>query len=154
MIFNSDFFNSQSQEQQINHLLQYLQQQKPETLARVAQSASPEVKQIISHNVRGLVGMLPSEDFNIQITTDRENLATLLASAMMTGYFLRQMEQRRDLEQTLSNSDSLNCKPPQAGDCDRKNVWEKREEWEIDFKLVCFFPSSSLDRAVNLLEKN
>jgi 23S rRNA G2069 N7-methylase RlmK/C1962 C5-methylase RlmI len=121
MIFYSDFFNSQPQEQQVNTLLQYLQQQKPEILARVAQSASPEVKQIISHNVRGLVGMLPSEDFNIQITTDRENLATLLASAMMTGYFLRQMEQRRDLETTLSNSDSLNSKSSLEEDAEGDN---------------------------------
>ncbi|HEY9796894.1 MAG TPA: DUF760 domain-containing protein, partial [Leptolyngbyaceae cyanobacterium] len=36
--------------------------------------------------------------------TDRENLAGLLASAMMTGYFLRQMEQRMELEETLIDS--------------------------------------------------
>jgi len=48
--------------------------------------------------------MLPSEHFNVQITTDRENLAGLLASAMMTGYFLRQMEQRMELEETLMDS--------------------------------------------------
>lgn len=108
MIFNSDFFDSDSQDPAINSLLQYLQHQNPETLARVAQSASPEIKEIISQNVRGLVGMLPSGDFNIQITTDRDNLATLLASAMMTGYFLCQMEQRKGLEEALSDSDSLN----------------------------------------------
>ena len=51
--------------------------------------------------------MLPSEDFNIQVTTDRESLANLLASAMMTGYFLGQMEQRKNLEANLSNTDSL-----------------------------------------------
>lgn len=115
MVFNFDFFPSESEpaEHEHNPLMQYLQQQHPEILARVAQSASPEIKQLIRQNVQGLVGMLPSEDFNIQITTDRENLANLLASAMMTGYFLRQMEQRRDLESNLSNCDSLNPKPPQ-----------------------------------------
>ena len=46
--------------------------------------------------------MIPTEHFNVQVTTDRENLAGLLASAMMTGYFLRQMEQRMQLEH-LSN---------------------------------------------------
>ncbi|MFN7527427.1 MAG: DUF760 domain-containing protein, partial [Dolichospermum sp.] len=70
--------------------------------ARVAQSVSPEIKQIISQNVQGLVGMMPPEHFHVQITTDRDNLAGLLASAMMTGYFLRQMEQRMQLEH-LSN---------------------------------------------------
>ncbi|MFH7024395.1 MAG: DUF760 domain-containing protein [Heteroscytonema crispum UTEX LB 1556] len=112
MVFNPDFLNDNSDEhpnqllndnseEHPNGLLKYLQHQSPEVLARVAQSVSPEIKQIISQNVQGLVGMLPVENFNVQITTDRENLAGLLASAMMTGYFLRQMEQRMQLDQKL-----------------------------------------------------
>jgi hypothetical protein len=113
MIFNFDFFSSESEQQQdTNSLMQYLQRQNPEVLERVAQSASPEVKQIITQNVQGLVGMLPAEDFQVQVTTDRENLANLLASAMMTGYFLSQIEQRRNLESTFLGSDSFNPKPP------------------------------------------
>ena len=98
MVFNPDFLSDDAQEAQVNPLLNYLQSQSPEILARVAKSVSPEIQQIISHNVQGLVGMLPSEHFNVKITTDRDNLAGLLASAMMTGYFLRQMEQRMQLE--------------------------------------------------------
>ena len=108
MIFNFDFLNSESQEQNYNTLMQYLRQQHPEVLAQIAQSASPEVKQIISQNVQGLVGMLPAGDFNVKITTERENLAHLLASAMMTGYFLCQMEKRRDLEERLGDSFTAN----------------------------------------------
>ncbi|MBC5796257.1 MAG: DUF760 domain-containing protein [Sphaerospermopsis kisseleviana] len=113
MVFDPDFLNDNSEEhthqllnehlgENPNQLLKYLQHQSPDVLARVAQSASPEIKQIISQNVQGLVGMLPGESFNVQVTTDRDNLAGLLASAMMTGYFLRQMEQRMQLEH-LSN---------------------------------------------------
>ena len=101
--FNSDFLNSESQEQNCNTLMQYLREQHPEVLAQIASSASPEVKQIISQNVQGLVGMLPSGDFNVKVTTDRENLAHLLASAMMTGYFLCQMEKRMGLETSLTS---------------------------------------------------
>ena len=108
MIFNFDFHNSEQQDQQVNTLIEYLRQQQPEVLARIAQSASPEIKEIISQNVQGLVGMLPSGDFNIKVTTDRENLAHLLASAMMTGYFLCQMEKRMDLEESLSGSEHFN----------------------------------------------
>lgn len=107
MIFNSDsanFLNSDAEVQEVNTLLQYLQHQPPEVLAQVAKSVSPEVKQIITHNVQGLLGMLPPEGFNVKITTDRENMAGLLVSAMMTGYFLRQMEQRMDMESLLGNS--------------------------------------------------
>jgi Protein of unknown function (DUF760) len=107
MAFNPDnahFILSDSDEDQSNLLIKYLQNQPPEVLARVAKSVSPEIKQIISQNVQGLVGVLPSEAFNIQIVTDRENLAGLLASAMMTGYFLRKMEQRMELETSIFGS--------------------------------------------------
>jgi hypothetical protein len=109
MVFNpdnADFFHG-AEDTQANQLLKYLQHQPPEVLARVARSISPEIKQIISQNVQGLVGVLPSEAFNVQITTDRENLAGLLASAMMTGYFLRRMEQRMELEDSMHGSMSL-----------------------------------------------
>jgi hypothetical protein len=114
MVFDPDFLNDNSEEnpnqllndhfeENPNQLLKYLQHQPPEVLARVAQSVSPEIKHIISQNVQGLVGMLPAENFNVQITTDRDNLAGLLASAMMTGYFLRQMEQRMQLDHLSNN---------------------------------------------------
>jgi hypothetical protein len=114
MVFDPNFLNdypeehpnqllNDSFEELPNPLLKYLQHQPPEVLARVAQSVSPEIKQIISQNVQGLVGMLPAESFNVQITTDRDNLAGLLASAMMTGYFLRQMEQRMQLDHLSNN---------------------------------------------------
>jgi len=111
MVFNPNFLSSQAEDEPYNQLLNYLQHQSPDVLSRVAKSASPEIQQIISQNVQGLVGMLPSENFNVQITTDRENLAGLLASAMMTGYFLRQMEQRMELEEKLINSVPLRRKP-------------------------------------------
>jgi hypothetical protein len=104
MAFNPDnahFIISDGDEDQSNFLIQYLQNQPPEVLARVAKAVSPEIKQIISQNVQGLVGVLPSEAFNVQVVTDKDNLAGLLASAMMTGYFLRNMEQRMELETSV-----------------------------------------------------
>ena len=99
-----DFVGLHVDEESSNQLLQYLKHQSPEVLSRVAQAVSPEIKQIISQNVQGLIGVLPNDGFNVQVTTDRENLAGLLASAMMTGYFLRQMEQRMEMEVTLTGS--------------------------------------------------
>lgn len=107
MAFDSNFFQRESETTIKNTLVEYLQKQHPETLERVAQSATPEVREIITHNVQGLLGGLPSEGFNVQIVTDRQNLANLLASAMMTGYFLSLMEKRKDLEESIANTDSL-----------------------------------------------
>ncbi|GAB4209066.1 MAG: DUF760 domain-containing protein [Coleofasciculaceae cyanobacterium] len=125
MVFNPDFLSSQPEDEPANPLLKYLQHQSPDVLSQVAKSASPEIQQIISQNVQGLVGMLPSENFNVQITTDRENLAGLLASAMMTGYFLRQMEQRMELESTLIDSTPLRREPRHG---EKRDNSDKRPE--------------------------
>jgi hypothetical protein len=47
---------------------------------------------------------LPSDQFGVQIITNRESLAKMLSGAMMGGYFLRVMEQRLALEQSLGSS--------------------------------------------------
>lgn len=104
MVFDPEIFSQMEEEEAGNQLLAYLQHQSPDILARVAKSASPEIRDIISRNVQGLVGVLPAEGFNVQISTDRENMAGMLASAMMTGYFLRQMEQRMELDRQISQS--------------------------------------------------
>ena len=88
-----------------NRLRHYLFQQSPEDLAKIAQSVSPEVQQMIAMNVQGLLGGLPSEKFEVQVTTHRDSLGGLLASAMMTGYFLRQVELRMELERQFAPSE-------------------------------------------------
>jgi len=50
--------------------------------------------------------MLPPPNFNVSITTDRENLANLIGSAMMTGYFIKQMETRMQLDHSLDSVSS------------------------------------------------
>ena len=110
----ANFFNFDAEESQHNPLLEYLQHQSPEVLSRVAKSVTSDVKQIIFHNVQGLVGLLPAENFEVQITTDREHLASLLASAMVTGYFLRQMEQRMELDDIVDGTLSLGKRNPSS----------------------------------------
>lgn len=107
MVFDANFFQRESEATIKNTLIEYLQKQHPDTLERVAQSASSEVREIITHNVQGLLGGLPSDGFHVQIVTDKQNLANLLASAMMTGYFLCQMEKRKDLDENLADTESL-----------------------------------------------
>jgi hypothetical protein len=106
-MFNPDFLTTDNEAISGNSLIQYLQEQSPEVLQRVARSASGDIQDIIRHNVQGLLGMLPGEQFEVKIQASRESLAGLLASAMMTGYFLRQMEQRMELEASLIGSGSL-----------------------------------------------
>ena len=114
-MFNPEFLTSDNEAISSNSLIQYLQEQTPDVLQRVARSASGDIQDIIRHNVHGLLGMLPGEQFDVKIQTSRENLGGLLASAMMTGYFLRQMDQRMELETTLLGSGG-NEPPDDAAD--------------------------------------
>lgn len=81
-----------------NMLWQYVQNLSPETIAQLSKPQSPEVFGIMERNIIGLLGMLPSDRFDIQISTSREELGQLLASAIMSGYFLRNAEQRLNFE--------------------------------------------------------
>lgn len=100
----SEFFDSESEN--VNLLWQYVKSLSPETLSQLSKPSSPEVFQVMERNIVGLLGNLPSEHFNVTITTNRENLGRLLASAMMSGYFLRNAEQRMNFEVALQGTDT------------------------------------------------
>ncbi|NET11367.1 MAG: DUF760 domain-containing protein, partial [Symploca sp. SIO2B6] len=79
----------------------------PDTVSQLSKPLSSEVFQVMERNIIGMLGQLPSEQFNFQISTNRENLGQLLASAMMSGYFLRNAEQRLQFEKSLPTDDTL-----------------------------------------------
>ena len=83
-----------------NLLWQYVQSLSPETVSQLSKPSSGEVFQVMERNIVGLLGNLPSEHFGINVTTSREHLGRLLASAMISGYFLRNAEQRMTYEKS------------------------------------------------------
>jgi len=87
-----------------NVLWQYVQSMNPETVAQLSKPGTSEVFQVMERNIIGLLGGLPSEHFDVTITTSREQLGRLMASAMMSGYFLRNAEQRMTFEKALQGS--------------------------------------------------
>lgn len=91
---------------EINNLWQYVQSLSPETVAQLSRPDSQEVFQVMERNIISLLGHLPSEHFEVSVNTNREHLGKLLASAMMSGYFLRNAEQRMAFEKSLQNTDS------------------------------------------------
>ncbi|MEO1210368.1 MAG: DUF760 domain-containing protein [Cyanobacteria bacterium J06638_20] len=90
--------------EQGGQLLQYVQEMSPETIAKLSKPESREVFQVMERNMVGLLGGLPSEHFDIAVTTSREHLGRLLVSAMMSGYFLRNAEQRLAFERSLDST--------------------------------------------------
>ena len=91
----------------VNGLWQYVQSLSPETIAQLSKPQSQEVFQMMERNIIGLLGNLPSEHFAISVSTSREHLGRLLASAMMSGYFLRNAEQRMTFEKSLQGTDNF-----------------------------------------------
>lgn len=89
---------------QSNELWQYVKDMESSTVARLSQPASPDVLQLMEQNIQSLLGALPPEGFNVMITTDREQLGRLLASAMMNGYFLKTAEQRMTIEKSVGGA--------------------------------------------------
>lgn len=89
-----------------NQLWNYVQALSPESVAQMSKPASPDVFQMMERNIVGLLGALPPENFNIMITTSREDLGRLLASAMMSGYFIRNAEQRMAFEKSFVVAES------------------------------------------------
>lgn len=99
----SEFFDGESETS--NLLWQYVQSLSPDTVTQLSKPNSAEVFQVMERNIFGLLGNLPSEHFGVTISTNRENLGRLLASAMISGYFLRNAEQRMGFEQSLQVSE-------------------------------------------------
>ncbi len=93
--------DTSNQQEDNNSLIEYIQSLEPSTIARLSQ-ISPAVANIMEQNLRDYLGVLPTTLFEVIVTTERESLAQLLASAMQTGYFLRQAEERMDMEQYYS----------------------------------------------------
>jgi hypothetical protein len=89
-----------------NLLWDYVQSMSPETIAQLSKPMSSEVFQVMERNIVGLLGNLPSEHFGVTINTSRENLGRLLASAMISGYFLRNAEQRMVFEKSWQMAES------------------------------------------------
>ncbi|MBD2194050.1 MULTISPECIES: DUF760 domain-containing protein [Calothrix] len=100
----SEFFNSESETN--DTLWQYVKSLSPETVSQLSKPTSGEVLQVMERNIVGLLGNLPSEHFGVTITTSRESLGRLLASAMISGYFLRNAEQRMNFEMVLQGTET------------------------------------------------
>ena len=101
---SQNFFGNEGENRE--NLWQYVQSLTPETIAQLSKPESSEVFQVMERNIIGLLGNLPSEHFGVTVSTSREDLGRLLASAMMSGYFLRNAEQRMGFEKSLQSINS------------------------------------------------
>ncbi len=101
-INNAANFLAPVQQRGEDRLLEYIQAMGPEMAARLSKP-STEAARMMERHLTGIVGTLPAEHFNVSVTTSREQLGHLLASAMLNGYFLHAAEQRLQVESALQD---------------------------------------------------
>jgi hypothetical protein len=101
---NSELFPHEGES--TNLLWEYVSSLSSETINHLSKPTSNEVFQVMEHNITGILGNLPSDHFDVSITTSRENFGRMLASAMISGYFLRNAEQRLDFEKSIQATDT------------------------------------------------
>ncbi|BAZ82233.1 DUF760 domain-containing protein [Sphaerospermopsis kisseleviana CS-549] len=80
---------------------QYIQSLNPEAVSQLSKPNSPEVLELIQKSIVAMLGNLPHDRYNTMITTSRDELGKLLGSAMIDGYFLRNAEQRLEMEKNF-----------------------------------------------------
>lgn len=95
-----------AQQHSSDGLWQYVQSLPPEMIAHMSKPQSAGVHQVMERNITGLLGVLSQADgFNVSVNMSREHLGQLLASAMMGGYFIRNAEQRFNIEKSLQDQE-------------------------------------------------
>mmetsp|Transcript_68709 Transcript_68709/g.129662 ORF Transcript_68709/g.129662 Transcript_68709/m.129662 type:complete len:410 (+) Transcript_68709:60-1289(+) len=72
-----------------------------ELVAEFAKTAPLEVQHTVKATIASLMGSLPDDVFNSQITTTGRNLASLMFNMQMTGYMFRSAEYRMSLQESL-----------------------------------------------------
>jgi hypothetical protein len=100
-VYTQSSDSSFSETEQSNLLAQFIQSLPEDAIARMHEP-NPEAAQLMHRNLANVFGVLPSDQFQSTVTTSREALAQLVASAMKYGYFLHASEQRLSLKNTFS----------------------------------------------------
>eukprot|EP00274_Cyanoptyche_gloeocystis_P002765 CAMPEP_0196660214 /NCGR_PEP_ID=MMETSP1086-20130531/38692_1 /TAXON_ID=77921 /ORGANISM="Cyanoptyche gloeocystis , Strain SAG4.97" /LENGTH=300 /DNA_ID=CAMNT_0041994517 /DNA_START=258 /DNA_END=1161 /DNA_ORIENTATION=+ len=90
-----------------NQLLEYLSQVEPDRLANLRTDASLEVLDAMEQSINNLLGNISSKFVDVRTTTTRDYMAHMLFWSMLTGYHLRTLETRKELDEMFLISPGL-----------------------------------------------
>ncbi|BBN03248.1 hypothetical protein MPTK1_2g22010 [Marchantia polymorpha subsp. ruderalis] len=85
----------------VSVLLSIIQEIEPLDISLISKDVSPDSTDAMKRTISGMLGLLPSDQFQVTVEAPREPLARLLVSSMMTGYTLRNGEYRLCLKRSL-----------------------------------------------------
>ncbi|KAH6833166.1 MAR-binding filament-like protein [Perilla frutescens var. hirtella] len=122
-IFSSGDQNSCSKKSVLFNLIRDVE---PLDVSLIQKDVSNTTIDAMKRTISGMLGLLPSDQFQVTIDALWEPLSKLLISSMMTGYTLRNAEYRLTLERNLEICEGNNC--------NLKNEDSKLEVEEIHLK--------------------
>lgn len=96
-----DFDSGDSPRSKTPILLDLIQDIEPLDISLIQKDVPPTTIDAMKRTISGMLGLLPSNQFQILIEALWEPLSRLLVSSMMTGYTLRNAEYRLCLEKNL-----------------------------------------------------
>lgn len=82
-------------------LWNYVQSLNRETISKLSKPTSPEILELIKRGVFAILQNLSHGQPNNYISINRDQLGMILSSAMIDGYFLRNVEQRAEMDKAL-----------------------------------------------------
>ncbi|KAK6946032.1 Protein of unknown function DUF760 [Dillenia turbinata] len=94
----SQSVNSSSKKSVLSDLIQEIE---PFDVSLIQKDVPPTTVDAMKRTISGMLGLLPSDQFQVLIEALWEPLSKLLVSSMMTGYTLRNAEYRLCLERNL-----------------------------------------------------
>lgn len=122
IVYSSDGFstsnqNSRSKKSVLSNLIQEIE---PLDVSLIQKDVPPTTIDAMKRTISGMLGLLPSDQFQVLIEALWEPISKLLISSMMTGYTLRNAEYRLCLEKNLEiydrNIGRQNPEDPKVGD--------------------------------------
>ncbi|KAL2645501.1 hypothetical protein R1flu_013088 [Riccia fluitans] len=93
----------------VSVLLSIIQEIEPLDISLISKDVSPDSTDVMKRTISGMLGLLPSDQFQVTVEASREPLARLLVSSMMTGYTLRNGEYRLCLKRSLELPEENNA---------------------------------------------
>ncbi|KAL9238291.1 hypothetical protein vseg_012732 [Gypsophila vaccaria] len=92
-------------------LLDLIQDIEPLDVSLIQKDVPPTTIDAMKRTISGMLGLLPSNQFQIMVEALWDPLSRLLVSSMMTGYTLRNAEYRLCLERTLDIHEDVKDSP-------------------------------------------
>ncbi|KAI7742432.1 hypothetical protein M8C21_022913 [Ambrosia artemisiifolia] len=121
---SDEFLSTNSFYREFSVIANMLKQIEPLDTSVISKGVSDSVKESMNRMISSMLGLLPSDQFSVRISVSKRPLVRLLASSVITGYTLWNVEYRVTLMRNFETS----TKRLNSGNCDDATKDQSEEE--------------------------